>query len=59
MEVGQYPSTLGVVGQKIGQKSQQTQAQVVTDAMQNSKELVQNAAQSGGNGGKHLVNIKA
>ena len=28
MEVGQYPSTLGVVGQKIGQKSQQTQAQV-------------------------------
>jgi hypothetical protein len=27
--------------------------------MQNSKELVQNAAQSGGNGGNHLVNIKA
>jgi hypothetical protein len=51
MEVGQYPSTLGVAGQKIGQKSKQTQAQVVTDAMQSTKELVQNSAQSGGNGG--------
>ena len=60
MEVGQYPSTLGVVGQKIGQKSQQTQAQVVTDAMQNTKQLVQNSAQSTGNGGGgHMVNIKA
>jgi hypothetical protein len=46
MEVGQYPSTLGVAGQKIGQKSKQTQAQVVTDAMQSTKELVQNSAQS-------------
>ena len=58
MEVGQYPSPLGVVGLKIGQKSQQTQAQVVTDAMQNTKELVQSSAQSGGNSG-HKIDIKA
>ena len=59
MEVGQYPSTLGVAGLKIGQKSQQTQAQVVTDALQSTKQLVQNSAQSGGgNGNGHLVNIK-
>jgi hypothetical protein len=59
MEVGQSTSSLGMIGLKIGQKSQQTQAQVVTDAMQSTKQLVQNPAQSAGNGGGHTVNIKA
>jgi hypothetical protein len=55
MEVGGNISTLGMVGQKIGKKSQETQAQVVTDAMQNAKQLVQ----GGGSGGAHKIDIKA
>ncbi|EWY40147.1 hypothetical protein N825_03600 [Skermanella stibiiresistens SB22] len=58
MEVGQYPTQLGVVGMKIAKKSQETQAQVVTQAMQNTKELVQSSAQSSGGAGK-MLNIKA
>ena len=60
MEVGGNISNLGMVGMKIGQKSQQTQAQVVTDAMQNTKELVQSGAQQGGgSSGAHKIDIKA
>ena len=54
-------SSLGMVGMKIGQKSQQTQAQVVTDAMQNTKQQMQSCAQAsgGGAGSSHKVDIKA
>ena len=60
MEVGGNISNLGMVGHKIAQKSQQTQAQVVTDAMQQTKELAQSASQgSGGSSGNHKIDIKA